>query len=361
MNALYVEAVQSQSNWQAVFAFQVFLRPIDEWVKMKWGFNSGALLDEALDRFKLFLESQVTSDEFQSEDEQSNRTLALRCINLPGEGLQFAVLGKAADSERERALSAGRDYAREIFSTFPHDFILKPAETKADFDRLAGNHLFAKKARLAGIQRENAFIPPMLRYQYMTGLWQSSPRAYEQVWRALSGAQPGSALNITLRPSTLYQNEKELLLDVRKKLSKPRQDEDIFAPHIAWVNDCIKRRLAPWKKFFQMQIHILAEDAPDDNLLRSIGSAFTRSTNELPNPGFQIVRPASANEEETWRETIRRLDFTPTPRRMDDVADVDEVHAVFRLPYRQEAGLPGLSLIELPKASSPPVEQKENG
>ncbi|NOH04482.1 MAG: hypothetical protein HND47_22185 [Chloroflexi bacterium] len=361
MNVPYIEAVQTQSDWQVVFAFQAFLRPIDQWIKMKWGFNTAVLLEEALDRFKLFLESQVTSDEFQSEDEQSNRTLALRCINLPGEGLQFAILGKAADPEKEHALTAGRVYAREIFSTFPHDFILKPAETKPDFDRLAGSVPFTQKIRLAGIQRENAFFPPMLRYQYITGLWQSSSRAYEQVWRALSGSPPGTMLNITLRPSTLYQNEKELLLDVRKKLPKPGQDEDIFSPHLSWVDACIKRRLTPWKKFFQMQIHVLAEDAPDDNLLRSIGSAFTRSTSDLSTPGFQIVRPNSADEEEEWRRTIRTLDFTPSPRRMDDLADVDEVHAVFRLPYRQETGLPGLSLVELPKESSPSAEQKENG
>jgi hypothetical protein len=45
---------------------------------------------------------------------------------------------------------------------------------------------------------------------------------------------------------------------------------------------------------------------------------------------------------------------------MDDIADVDEVHAVFRLPYRQEAGLHGVSLIELPTTAHLPSEFKHD-
>ena len=34
-------------------------------------------------------------------------------------------------------------------------------------------------------------------------------------------------------------------------------------------------------------------------------------------------------------------------RRVDDIADIEEVASVFRLPLRPEAGLPGATFIEL--------------
>lgn len=360
MTPFFIEATQTQNGWQSVFAFQIFLRSIDEWLKMRWGFNPGTLLEEALDRSKLFLESQTTSDEFSSEDEESNRTLVLRCFNLSGIGLQFTLMGKVTHVDREQSLLAGETYAREIFSTFPNDFVLIPAIAQKDFDRLVGKDFFSKKLRIAAIQREKVFIPPMLRHQYMPGLWQTTPRANEQTWRALSAVSNNVALNIMLRPSTLYQNEKELLLDIKKKFQKSSQDDDIFSSHIGWVNSYIKRRLDPWRRLFQMQVHVLAENEPDESLLRSAGTAFTRSVNETPTPGFQIACPNSSDEETQWLQQIRSLDFIPPQRRMDDIADVDEVHAVFRLPYRQEAGLHGVSLIELPLTAHPPSEFKHD-
>lgn len=358
MNPVYVEAVQNKSAWQSVFAFQVFHRPTDEWIKMKWGFNSGALLDEAFDRFKFFLESQTTSDEFQSEDDENTHTLALRCINLPGIGVQAAILGRVIGENREQSILAGQAYAREIFSTFPYDFVLEPAVSHADLERLTGAELFGNATNVTFIQRDKAFIPPMLRHQYMPGLWQTSPRAIDQVWRAMFALPKKAMLNVTLRPSTLYENERQLLLDVKKKLPEAAREEGLFSPHIEWVNAYIKRRLAPWRKLFQMQVHVLAADEPDESLLRSIGSAFTRNSNETPTPGFQVTYPNDEKEQALWAEQVRLLDFIPQPRRMDDVADIDEVFSVFRLPYRQEAGLPGVGLIERQSDSPDSAEQK---
>ena len=55
MNTPYLETVQTLQGWQATFAFQVFHRPAEESLAMRWGFNAGALLDEALDRNRLFI------------------------------------------------------------------------------------------------------------------------------------------------------------------------------------------------------------------------------------------------------------------------------------------------------------------
>lgn len=358
MNAPYLETVQRRGGWQAAFAFQIFHRPAEEWLAMRWGFNASALLDEALDRYRLFIESQSLSEAaFLANDQPADRTLTLRGINLPGEGLQMAVLGKASAPEKPAAQQAARDYAREIFSIFPHDFIVRPAEEKTDYDRLYGRDFFAKNFQVASIQRAMAYIPPMEKHQYFSGIWQSSQRASEQIWRALSNMQKVSMLNITIQPAIMYEGEKKMLLDAKKTImdinaeaeENEKREENIFSAHLAWADASIKRRLVPWKKFFQLQIHVLVDGAVDENLLRSIGATITRDTNENSMPGFQILRPASREEEKEWREQIRSLDFISTSMHIDDLADVDEAFAVFRLPYRPESGLPGANFISAVK------------
>ncbi|MBE0670304.1 MAG: hypothetical protein IH588_06935, partial [Anaerolineales bacterium] len=314
MNTPYLETVQTQEGWQTTFAFQVFHRPADEWMAMRWGFNAGALLDEALDRYRLFIESQALSEgAYLSNEQPADRTLTLRGINLPNEGLQMALLGKSTAPEKAQAQQAAKDYAREIFSIFPHDFITQPAEEKADYDRLFGRELFAKNPQVASIQRAMVFIPPMEKYQYFSGIWQTSQRANEQVWRALSNTQNTTMLNITIQPSILHEGEKEMLLDAKKMIADIlaadahagkdiHQKENTFSAHLAWADAHIKRQLSPWKKFFQVQIHVLANGAVDENLLRSIGATVTRDTNENSIPGFQVLRPQSKEEEKEWCE-----------------------------------------------------------
>lgn len=364
MKTPYLETVQTPENWQATFALQVFHRPAAEWLAMRWGFNAGALLDEALDRHRLFIESQALSEAaFLANDQLADRTLTLRGINLPGEGLQMALLGKASAPEKAQAQQAARDYAREIFSIFPHDFIVKPAEEKTDYDRLCGRDFFAKSPQTAAIQRGMAFIPPMEKHQYLSGIWQASHRAHEQVWRALSNMQKTTMLSITIQPAIMYAGEKEMLLQAKKWISDietnadedvdKEQEENIYSDHLAWAEAQIKQRLIPWKKFFQLQIHVLVDGAVDENLLRSIGAAITRDTNENSMPGFQISRPNSREEEREWRERIRSLDFVPVSMHINDLADIDEVFAVFRFPYRPEAGLPGTNFISAVNESSP--------
>lgn len=353
MNTPYLETVQTPKGWQATFAFHVFHRPADEWLAMRWGFNASALLDEALDRYKLFIESQVLSEAAFLANDQPDRTLAMRGMNLPGEGLQMALVGKAASTEKSQALQSARDYAREIFSIFPHDFILQPAEEKADYDRLIGRDFFAKHPQTACIQRGETIIPPIHNYQYFTGFWQSSPRGNEQVWRALSNMQPAAMLNIIIQPSILFEGEKEALLNSKKRNPKAGQEAGVFSPYLAWADEYVERRLAPWKKFLLLQVHVLVDGSVDENLLRSIGSAITRDMNDTSLPGFQIMRPDSAEEAKEWRERIRVLDFLPPSMHINDLADLDEVFSVFRFPYRPETGLPGANFISAVK--EPPV------
>lgn len=358
MNAPYLETLQTLQGWQATFAFQAYHRPAAEWLAMRWGFNAGALLEEALERSRLFIESQSVSEAaFLANERTADLTLTLRGINIPGEGLQMSILGKASSSDKAQAQQAARDYAREIYSIFPHDFFLHPAEEKPDYERLCGKSLFAKSPQIAAIQRAIAFIPPMGAQQYFSGVWQSSQRANEQIWRALSNMPKATMLNITIQPSILYEGEKQMLLDAQatieelksEKDENEEQEENKFSAHFEWAKNYIQRRLTPWKKFFQMQVHVLVDGAVDDSLLRSIGTPITRDTNDKHMPGFHILRPNSKEEEKEWREHIRALDFVTTSMHINDIADVDEAFAVFRLPFRPEAGLPGANFISAVK------------
>ena len=360
MNAPFLETIQTREGWQATFAFQIFHRPAAEWLAMRWGFNAGALLDEALDRYKLFIESQALSEAaFLTNDQPADRTLALRAINLPGQGVQMAFLGKASAPEKALAQQAAKDYAREIFSTFPHDFIVQIVEEKTDHDRLVGRDFFARKPHVAAIQRAAVIIPHLDKHQYISGTWQSSQRANEQIWRALSNTQKAVMLNITMQPSILFDGEKKMLLDAQKIIAaiesnERRVEDSLYSAHIAWAKAFVKRRLASWKKFFQMQLHVLADGPVNENLLRSIGSAITRDTSETVLPGFQILRPNSREDEEEWFEQIHSLDFIAPQMHINDLADIDEAFAVFRLPYRPEAGLPGANFISAVKGPPTP-------
>ena len=186
MNTPFLKLTQTEEGWHALFAFQVFHRRGEDWLKMRWGFNAGALLDEALDRYKLFLESQSINEAEFSVGIQPNHTLALRGINLPGIGLQMGLLGKADAQEKEEAQRTGINFARELYSTFPHDFLLIPAELPDDYNRLAGTDIVTVNSRVAQIQRGIALVPLTQFHRYYSGLWQASSRSNEQIWRSLS-------------------------------------------------------------------------------------------------------------------------------------------------------------------------------
>lgn len=360
MNPPFLELTRTKEGWQASFAFQVFHRSGNEWIKMRWGFNASALLDEALDRHKLFIEAQAVHEAEFHRGFQPNNTLALRGINLPGTGVQMGILGKSISPEQEEARQSALNFARKIFSIFPHDFILVPASSVDDYYRLVGHDLLADNPEAAQIQRGMVFLPSTHGYQHLTGFWQTGSRSNEQIWRALSAMPRPVLFNVILQPSILVEGEKKVLLEIKKEIkkiiSKAEEKDENTDDYIPWVEHYIKRRLSAWKKFFLLQVHLLAIGVPDENLLRSIGSAITRDSNDSPLPGFQMVYPNSIEERQEWCEKIRSLDFVTPAFRVDDLADLDEVYSVFRFPYRPEAGLPGTNFVPL-KNEPPPVKE----
>jgi hypothetical protein len=359
MTAPFLKIIQTQDDgWQAIFAFQVFHRSAEEWLKMRWGFNAGVLLEEAIDRHKLFVETQAASEIESRAGIQPNRVLALRGINLPKTGLQMGLIGKVSALTRKEAEQDALHYARDVYSTFPHDFLLTAAENTDEYKRLSGENLLSGNSSVAQIQRGIAFVPIAHGYHYLTGLWQTTSRSNEQIWRALSAVPSETLFNIIIQPSVFYDGERQALLEIKKHISKPDQNAELSAIYVPWAEKFIKRRLSAWKKFFLLQVHVLATGTLDGDLLRSIGSALTRDTNDLTLPGFQITRPDNIGEGRSWRGKIMSLEIIPSLSRFDDLADSEEASSVFRFPYLPEAGLPGANFIEfVENPYSPPNEQ----
>lgn len=358
MKPPFITLAQSEEGWQALFAFQVFHRRGEEWMKMRWGFNAGALLDEALDRYKLFIESQTLNEAAFHTGTQPNCTLALRGINLPGMGLQMGLLGKSGAQNEDEARQAGLNFARELYSTFPHDFILVSAESSDDYDRLAGKSILTVNSNIAQIQRGIAFTPLAQGLRYFPGLWQASSRSNEQIWRSLSAMSNPVIFNVMIQATVFYDGERQSLLDIKQHISKMDQNIEKTSAYIPWAENFIKRRIAAWKKFFLIQVHVITDGVLDGNLLRSIGSALTRDASDLPTPGFQIKLPDSNETSQIWREKILSLELTPAMR-VEDLADSDEAFAALRFPYLPEAGLPGADFIGLQNETPPAQNGQE--
>ncbi len=355
MKKPFLEVKQTEAGWQAIFAFQVFHRSGDEWMQMRWGFNAGVLLEEALDRARLFVESQTVPEAYFRLGVPLTRALAIRGINLPGSGLQMGLLGRVTASSHGEAKQNALNYARELYSIFPHDFIVVPAETPDDYQRLSGQNMLDRQPHIARIQRGDVIIPAISEYHFVTGLWQSSHRSNEQIWRALSNMPQQALFNVMLQPSYFYEREK--LLEIKDLISKADQSSEPTAASLRWIGSIIERRLALWKRFFTLQVHVMADGELDENLLRSVGSALTRDTEKQFLPGFQTVWPDSDDTKRSWCENIFSMDFTPSSR-LNDLADSDEAFAVFRFPYRLEVGLPGANFIAYRKESSSPRVEK---
>lgn len=348
MNHPFLKIRQTPYGWQAGFAFQVFHRPPEEWSKMKWGFNAGVLLEEALDRYKLFVESQAAQEEEFFMGAAPDAALALRGIHVPEEGLTMTLLGRHSAPEKEQAGENARRYALQVFASFPYDFILFPAETEDAYNRLAGEALLRLFSRAAQIQRARVPLQEEYHPPWLPGLWQTTSRSNEQIWRALSAMPQPALFNVLVKPCVLYPQEKREFQKIKESLSA--QGDETLAARLDWAKNYIKRRQAVWKKFFLAQVHLAADEGLE-SLVRSVGAAITRNTGELSLPGYQPRYSESSEETRDWLENIRLLELTESPARLDDLADVDEVFSIFRFPYRPEAGLPGANFQPLPDLS----------
>lgn len=328
MKTPYLKSSKNEyDEWQVFFAFQVSHQATADWLKMKWGFNTGVLLEEALDRGKLFIESQALNETEHYIEMPLEQSLALRVINFPEEGVQTALIGKVSASveKEEEIRRAGRNYAREVQATFPYDFILKPAEQKEEFEQLFGSDLLAKNLNIAQIQRGNACHQNT---PYIPALWQASARSNEQIWRALSAMPKKTLLNITIKPS--FFNAKKFYLEEKCEVDNKLLEK------------IIERRLIAREKYFLLQVHLATNDVLDKNILRTIGTSLTRDSSNTLLPSYRVRR----NIPSEWNKKILEMDLLNISNQLEDLADVEETNAVFRLPHPPESGLPNVNFID---------------
>ena len=356
-----LKSLQGGSNneqnllWQAMFACQIVIRSYEERLNFKWGFNPAVLLEEALDRQKLFIESQLNTNPIDPQLEQ--RTLSLRCICVPKSGLLLGLVAKILAESQEKAQSAASNYLREIESTFPYDYIIRPAVSMAEFNLLIGKEIFRKCNNPASIAQIRRFESPLQTSKgvlHIVGMWQTGKRSDEQTWRALAHYPQDILLNISICPTTLFEDERRALLKI-KQLATVSQDDSSNEPYLenyeAWVDPFISRHISPWNRYFYLQVHLVSTAEIDECLLHSIGASITREGPEIPTPGFQIVHPSNKNEAIEWCKHLDSLDIIHTNKslllpRLSELASVDEAHAVFRFPYPPASGLPNVVFLE---------------
>jgi len=341
--------------WQAMFACQVVIRPFKQREQLKWGFNIAVLLEEALDRQKLFLETQLHNNPIEHQDGQ--RTLALRCICEPGRGLLLGLIGKIVADSQDQARQSALNYLREVLATFPYDYGIRPIVAQQAFERITGRKILEHCKQPTSIVSLQRFESPLRTSRgtcRVMGIWQTKNRSDEQIWRALAHYPHSVLLNILLSPTRLLEGERQALLEMQKTLKIPdaaTSEEPYLQHYEKWIDPFLNRFISPWNKLFYLQVHLASASSLDEHLLRSIGAAITRDTAEQALPGFQVMRPASGAEVVEWSRHIESLDVLHANRqfllpRLSEMASLDEAHAVFRFPYPHEEGLPNTAFLE---------------
>jgi hypothetical protein len=342
--------------WQAQFACQLEILTYQEWIKLKWGFNASALFDETLERQKLFLESQYEVRHQLGAEAPDYRTLAIRFINRPGEGLSVAVLGKIHARTEQEAMESASSYYCELKSTFPYDYTLIPARSREEFLQIsAGDILDGNDGQpaLAQLKRLEIPLPPVRNSLFLQGVWRSAARAHEQIWRSLASSSAPVLLNISLRCTVLYEKEREKLLKCAEEISaihdKPLNPQTLSALQ-QWNRKQVERRLVPWGKFFYLQVHLASTRKLSAELFRTIGTSLALNSSGESLPGYQVVLPEQA-EAQVWQKRLKNLDlifsesYLPVAR-LSEVADLEEVFAAIRLPYSPpENGFPNVNFI----------------
>jgi len=345
----------SDYKWQAMFACQVGIPTHQEWVKLKWGFNALALFDEALERQRLFLESQHMIWSDLGTEMPDHRTLALRFISRPGENLLIAILGKIHNKTEDEAKKKALAFFREWESTFPYDYSLVPAADQDEFIHLSGEDILDAKGdadSLAQIKRAEIPIHLTRNSPALQGLWQSGPHAHEQIWRALAACDSPLLLNISQRGTVLYGKERERLLECAEEIAGVSSEETHNPKTLAtlkqWNKTYAERRLNLWEKFFYLQVHLVSTKKLDENISRIVGASLSLSKDGHSLPGYQVVSP-KFGEDVSWRRKLKNLDIIfsgsilSVPR-LSEVADLEEMFAVMRIPYSPpENGFPSMN------------------
>ena len=348
----------SKSRYHAVFAARIVLKSFDELMEIKWGFSHDALLKEARDRQRIFVEAHHYAEDMGLADPPDSRTLALRTICEPSNpNLQIFLLGKICAPDFEGARTQILNYWHEISSLFPYDYSLKPIQTQAEFASISNYcSTDADKPYLGTcieITRYEGILQSEKTVLNGIGVWNSTLASNEKIWRVLASSPVEVMLNITLRPTIVYEDELGMLAQVIEtsdaiahdsKNPLTRQDAEL-------INRLYLERARSMGYAYLAQLHVVSPGRLPEYVPRAIASALTHYRQEHSRElGYQMRRPQNKNEHLQWLQSIYSLEPCLTPSIMKDarlqrfryIVNTDEASALFQVPFPSKGGIPGV-------------------
>lgn len=350
----------------ALFAAQVIPPPFEKVEARKWGWTTYNLLQEVMDRQRRFLAALHWIDPSTSRPNPHLRTIGLQYLSGPdSDVIDVVLVGKVFAPTSEQARHLAMLWWQELVALFPYDYELTPATSSETFRQLSGLDLIESislPTQVAEIRRYEMFIPKfggqaVTEGDYVLFPYVWHPNALEQVWRAMALLPGESLINVTLRPTCLYEAEEihlSQLYAAAKKLttsdnvSLQLQGEMAAGLYADYIN-----RL--WHPYL-MRVQIVANKDDLAPLTRAMGTALTHipladtgRQKETPFLGYNVAIPTpnelsvalgnqSLLELDEWGQDQAARPY----RRFRYLFDTVGAHCAFRLPFTPKKGLPGI-------------------
>lgn len=353
-------AGKQPAYWRAQAALQVWPRPFAEREAHKWGWNAGALLDEALDRQRLFLaELHPRGLQALADPGGFSRSVCLRCTRRPGEsGLSLAVLGAVSAPDEMTARRLAQLFAGELAALLPYDYGMAPATTAEEFQRAAGWDVLVDAAHPGGISeigREESALPTAEGRLPVLGQWQWSRFGNEQIWRALAASPAPLVWSVVLQPTLAAELELKQWgrLQALARQAAQAAEQAGAAPVVLEAERALELYRVHRQGMsspYLLQVHLASPQVVPDFVERAVGSAltFTEGANGVGTT-YSLYRSSDPGCLEMWRSGLLRLEPAPLLpgngsgyQRLRLLASLREASAVFRLPFPHNPGLPGV-------------------
>jgi len=356
----------------ALFAVRVVPQPYEVVEQRKWGFPARDLLNEVMDRQMGFIASLHYVHPQSPSPDPHIKTVALRYIAHPAIGqVDIALIGKVFATTVEKARDLAQVWCAEIVALFPYDYDVIPVTSAEEFAALSGESLIegvSSPMQLVEVRRYEAFVPKILETDVTEGdyllfpfVWH--PNGMEQVWRAMALLPVPTLVNVTLRPTYLYEAEeihlRQLHAAARKLADAEHPDLQIQGKIAAKLYaDYLTQLAHP----FLMRVQAVAETTMPMALAQALGTSLTHEfltgiegKCEVPTPGYEILFPTQ-DELSTAQHNLRLLEMdnwgydlaAPPYRRFRYLVDATSAHCAFRLPFPPRGDLPGVIFLASP-------------
>jgi hypothetical protein len=260
------------------------------------------------------------------------------------------VLGET----REQALEAGREYLQQVLATCPYDYLVTPATSADEYQHLSGANLLAQsnlQLHLLQVRRQEVPLRLSGNAVALSGSWTSTAHADELIWRAMAHCTRPALLHLLLAPAIVLEEERQALLNLNQAWKHFATNGQAGMNGLETLLDQYVERYSHFaQKYYHMQVHILTTPGVDTHLAAAVGTVLTRPVNNAPLPGYMLVE-SGPQDAQSWAWRLAHLEFnTAQPvsaglERLRDLADLNEMMSVFRLPYPPGSILSDLNFI----------------